>query len=216
MCRSAIVVAACLGLVAAVVWCCRGTPPDTEAADAEFRPVAETRVNTFTASSQSHSCIATGIDGTTVVVWDSRRQQHGTYGIYMQRFASDGTRLGPEQQVNLHQRNMQMNPAVAFDGTGGIWVAWESFGQDGSMNAIIARRFDLTGTDGGDEILVNQTTAGHQRQVVVTGHRDGSATCIWTTPPTNENPQRILMRTFDSAGLPIIDETPGAARRCSR
>ncbi len=168
---------------------------------------AETRVNTFTASSQSNSCLAIQRNGNTIVTWDSRRQQNGTYGIYLQRFSATGNRLGSETQVNLYTQNMQTKPAVATDGLDATWVAWESFGQDGSMNAIIARRFEGEAFTGSDEILVNETTKGQQSQVVVAGDSKGQATFVWTTPATEKHPQRIVFRRFDPSGQSIGAET---------
>ena len=79
--------------------------------DSEFHLISEARVNTFTESSQDHACVAALPDGGSVVVWDSRRQQQGSYGVYLQRFDARGRRVGTEQRVNLYQQGMQMNPA---------------------------------------------------------------------------------------------------------
>lgn len=180
--------------------------PEQQIPFSTLQRAAETRVNTFTASTQDHSCLATWPDGSSVVVWDSRRQQSGTYGIYLQRFDVEGQRIGGEIRVNLFQDGMQMNPAVAVDGTGATWVAWESYGQDGSMNGIIARRFDPQEFSGSDEILVNQVTEGQQAQVVVSGDSWGNATFAWTTPATSGHSQRVVYRTFDSSGIPRHNE----------
>ena len=168
---------------------------------------SETRVNTFTSSTQANSDLAVTNDGHSFVVWDSRRQQAGTYGVYLQKFDASGQRIGSETRVNLYQQSMQVNPCIACDGNGGYWIAWESFGQDGSMNAIIARRFDAAGI-GGDEILVNQHTQGQQANVVVAVDGDGNATFAWTTPIADQHSRRIVARTFDSSGKPLTDELP--------
>ena len=55
----------------------------------------EARVNSFTKSTQSHSAMDVAADGQTVVVWDSRRQQKGSYGVYLQRYSEAGKPLGP-------------------------------------------------------------------------------------------------------------------------
>lgn len=167
---------------------------------------SEARVNTFTASTQGNSDLAVAPNGQSVVVWDSRRQQRGTYGVYLQRFDAFGNRVGDETRANLYQHSMQVNPCVAMDGQGGFWVAWESFGQDGSMNGIIARHFNEAGI-GGDEILVNETTQGQQAHVVVAANRKGDATFVWTTPATEEQPRRLLARSFDATGKSLTRET---------
>ena len=160
----------------------------------------EVQANTFTYSSQSAPAIAKHADGSFVVVWHSRRQQEGTYGIYLQRFSADGRPVGSEQQVNLFTKSMQMNPTVATDSVGGTWVAWESFGQDNSFNAIIARRFSGDDFVGSDELLVNQFTEGNQTQVVAACDHTDSVTFVWTTQNETGDKKQIVTRSFDSAG----------------
>ncbi len=165
----------------------------------------EVQVNSFTSSTQAHAAIAMHPDGTIVVVWDSRRQQRGTYGIYLQRFDATGAPIGGETQVNLETASMQMQPAVAVDGRGGTWVAWQSFGQDGSMAAIVARRFDAEFA-GSDEILVNQERGGMQGDVVVAADSAGNASFFWTTPNRSGNARIVAGRRFDAAGSALGDE----------
>ena len=166
----------------------------------------EVRVNSFTASEQASAGLAAAADGGLAVVWESRRQQQGSYGVYLQRFAPDGRPLDGETQVNLYERSMQQNPAVAADGQGGWWIAWESFGQDGSGWAVIARHFDATG-QGGDERLISETVAGDQTNVVVTGDGQGGALFVWTTPrPGQPACTQVVGRRFDAEGEPASAE----------
>ena len=182
----------------------------TANAEAENKLAAEraheVQVNTFTASSQSEAVVTETSDGGFVVAWHSRRQQEGSYGIYLQRFAADGKAVGTETQVNLHTKSMQMHPALATDSEGGVWVAWESFGQDGSFNAIIARRFAGDDFIGGNEVLVNQHVEGNQGQVVAASHADSSVTFFWVTQDDDAVKHHIAARRFDSLGQPLSDE----------
>jgi hypothetical protein len=170
--------------------------------------VYEARVNTFTTSDQENAALAILPDDSLAVVWESRRQEGGTYGINLQRFDSRGQRIGDEVPVNIFAENMQVRPAVIADPTGGFWTAWESFEQDGSMNAIIARRFGAGDPTGSDEILVNQITEGHQSGVGVAVDQQGNATFVWTTPRIESPGQRVVFRKFDPEGKPLCDEMP--------
>ncbi len=196
-----------------LLWCCTLIPTagligQEDSATVDLKRACEARVNSFTASDQENAALAILPDDSLAVVWESRRQEGGTYGINLQRFDANGQRVGSELPVNIYIENMQMRPAVAADAAGGIWVAWESFEQDGSMNAIIARRFDAGNPSGGDEILVNQVTEGHQSGVVVAADDIGNATFVWTTPIANSSGQRVVFRRFDARGVPLGDETP--------
>ena len=166
----------------------------------------EIQANTFTYSSQSSPAIANYPDGSFVVAWHSRRQQDGKYGIYLQRFSAQGRPVGAEQEVNLFTASTQRNPTVAIDSAGGTWVAWESFGQDNSLNAIIARRFFGNDFVGSDEILVNQITKGNQSNVVATASGDEDVTFVWVTADESGNKKQLVTRSFNSQGRPNCDE----------
>ena len=88
--------------------------------------------------------------------WWSRTSSPWT--IQAQRYASDGSPVGSEFQVNTYTFNEQTSPSVAMDADGDFVVAWQSFYQDGSLNGIYAQRFDAFGDRVGDEFLVNVST----------------------------------------------------------
>ncbi len=182
----------------------------SNASEPDFGIRHETQANTFTFSSQSAAAITDTRDGGFVVAWHSRRQQEGTYGVYLQRFARDGHAIGKEQQVNIFTRSMQMNPALATDSEGGVWVAWESYGQDGSFNSIVTRRFSGKEFIGGDEILVNQFTKGNQSQVVIAAE-EKTVAFYWVTQNKAGNKKLIASRTFGLDGKPSADESPVAS-----
>ncbi len=166
----------------------------------------ESRANSYVDSAQGNTAVAMYAGGGSVVVWDSRRQEEGTYGVYLQRFSASGQSVGAEVHVNAYTKNMQLAPAVAIDGLGGTWVAWESFGQDGSMSGIVARRFNGDFSQSTDEILVNQQVAGHQSDVVVAADSRGNALFAWTTPCKDGTAsRRVVARRFDRHGKPLGD-----------
>lgn len=174
------------------------------AAASRFR-AEEARVNGFTSSTQERAALALDAAGGAVVVWDSRRQEAGTYGVRLQRFAPSGAPVGGEIAVNAFRRSMQMRPAVAIDGAGGVWTAWESFGQDGSLAAVLARRFEPDFSNGTDEILVNERTRGAQSAPVLAGLPDGGALAVWTTPGAG-NARRLAGRLLARDGRPVGGE----------
>ena len=196
------------GLTATVsVACVCWLLPSRTAQDQELAKIQrhETQANTFEASSQSAATVANAPGGSFLVAWHSRRQQDGTYGIYLQRFDSRGNAVGGETQVNLFTESMQMNPAVACD-EHGAWVAWESYGQDGSFNAIVARRFSGPDFVGGDEVLVNQFTRGDQSSVVISSDRQGNGSFFWVTPNPTGSVRQIASRKFSADGTALNDE----------
>ena len=162
------------------------------------QPLAEFRASTFTTSAQEDAAVAVAPDGSFTVVWSSRRQQQGRYGVYLQRFDGLGVALGSETPINLWTQSHAMAPAIDFTPDGSSWITWQSSRQDGSGNAVLARRFDAAG-DGGDEFLVNERTAGEQVGPVIAALPDGGAVVVWSSSLPGE-PERVAMRVFNADG----------------
>lgn len=142
----------------------------------------ELQANVFTASRQDGVALDRDAAGRTVLVWQSRRQEEGTYGVYARRFDARGTPLGGEVRINATTEGMQMQPAVALDAAGAGWFTWRSFGHDGDGGAILARRFAPDLSTATPEVLVNQHTEGHQTDAVVAALPDGGALVVWLSP----------------------------------
>ena len=75
----------------------------SEAGATQIGPLgSEFLVNTFAPTREWRSKVAANASG-FVVVWDSGPGLDGeSYGVFGQRFASNGTRLGAEFQVNTY------------------------------------------------------------------------------------------------------------------
>ena len=63
--------------------------------------------------------------------------------LFGQRYASSGSPLGPEFQINTYVTNHQGAPTVAADGTGKFVVVWNSLLQDGSDFGVFGQRYNL-------------------------------------------------------------------------
>lgn len=166
---------------------------------------ADHQANTFTTSAQDEVALATHADGTTVVVWQSRRQEHGQYGIFAQQFDPSGKRIGSETHINAVMPNSQQRPVAAIGSAGVLWIAWESYGQDGDRGAIIARAFDRALNPLGSEMVVNTVTRGHQAEPAIAALPDGRAVVTWASPVTRQV-RSIAARviTTQGDGLPAI------------
>ncbi len=73
----------------------------------------EWRASTFTPSAQSEAALDVDSEGNILVVWSSRRQQGGRYGVYGQRFTPEGAAFGSETCITLWGRSHQTSPSVA-------------------------------------------------------------------------------------------------------
>ncbi len=159
----------------------------------------ELKVNSYTTSAQSHISLDMDEEGNLVTVWDSRRQDRGTYGVFARWVDPSGIPRGPEEQVNLRQESMQERPAVSLAENGDAWFAWQSFGQDGESGSIISR---MTG----DESIVNETTAGDQANVAVDRLGDGTWVATWSGTGAGSSDPGISYRLFGADGAPASEE----------
>lgn len=166
----------------------------------------EARANLFTASSQDRVALTEDLAGNTILVWQSRRQEEGGYGIFARRFDRAGAPIGDEIRVNAETRSMQMLPVASVDGQGGIWFAWRSFGQDGDGTAIVARRFAPDLASATAEVVVNATSAGDQTDPVLAGLPDGGAFVAWTSPGTSERRFEVRGRSLTASAACAGDE----------
>src|SRR5262245_60872936 len=101
----------------------------------------EFQINTYTTGPQGGGFgkaaqVASDANGNFVVVWtdgDYYGGQDGSQtGIFARRYASDGTPVSDEFQVNTFSTGEQTVPDIASDASGNFIVVWASEPQDGS------------------------------------------------------------------------------------
>jgi hypothetical protein len=112
-------------------------------------PIAgELQVNQYTNANQYKASVAVGQSGQFLVVWESYAQDGSNAGIFLRRFASDGTALGDDFQVNHFTSYAQKVPRIASDRADNFVVVWHSLAQDGYLYGVFGRSFRLTTTVG--------------------------------------------------------------------
>ncbi|MEO1086093.1 MAG: SdrD B-like domain-containing protein, partial [Acidobacteriota bacterium] len=145
-------------------------------------------------------------DGSFVVVWDSGASagdDSDQLSVQVQRYASDGSPLGDEEQVNTTTTGSQTRPDVAAAPDGGFWVTWESdvsAGGSVSADSIQLRRFDASGAGVGAETQVNEFTTGARGDPTIAIADDGSALFAWSAFAGS---LAVPGRVFDSSGAAV-------------
>jgi len=172
----------------------------------------ERRANVFTTSTQDDAALALCPNGETVVTWQSRRQQDGSYGVYARRFGSDRAPRGGEVQINLSTHGMQRNPAVAASPDGALWFSWMSFGRDADQGTIVARLFSPELETATREVVVNRTKLGHQSDPSIAALPNGGAIVVWSSshPRTKASSvhARLLSANGEIAGDEFVIDAP--------
>jgi len=157
-------------------------------------------VNTHTAENQARGAVAVDGKGDFLVVWNSDAQDGSGFGIFGQRFAASGDRIGPEFQVNSHTENQQALPAVAGDRQGNFVVVWQSYRQDGSDYGIYAQRYAPSGERVGGEFRVNDTTASVQSHPSVSTDAAGNFVVAW------DDYLDVWAKLYRADGTPVRQE----------
>jgi len=197
--------------------------------------IAEFQANTFFDGDQKRPSVA-ALDGETfVVVWQSMEQDGQAEGVYAIVCKPSGEGCTDEIQVNSESWGAQRNPVVA-PVPGGFAVAWTSSSQDGFLEGVFARVFDLDGTSVTDEIQVNVYTQLNQTDPAIafvpgagSGNGSGAGSgagagadsgsgaeagtgggvaVLWVSDGQDTSGTGVYGRLLDPTGAPITGEIP--------
>jgi len=177
----------------------------------------EFQVNSATSGYQSYPSVASTPDGGFVVVWASAytiTPGQDTTRVQVQRFASDGSPLGAQFQVETFFTTFQffLDPDVAVDPSGNFVVAWHSYGSVGSDDfgtSIQARLYDADANPLTGQFQANTYTTGGQNTAEVAFAPDGSFAIVWESAGSAGNDglgASVQARCFDASGVPLSGE----------
>ncbi|MGL5784279.1 MAG: hypothetical protein ACRCYZ_02230, partial [Alphaproteobacteria bacterium] len=102
--------------------------------------------------------------------------------------------------INQNTTGIQTNPSIAALEDGNALVTWQ--GNQTKTYDILGRVFSATGAPLGDELTINQNTAGDQYYPSVTALNNGNAFVAWT----NYNNNYIYGRGTNSTGVGFSNE----------
>jgi hypothetical protein len=168
----------------------------------------EFRVNTFVTGDQRDPDVASNGSGEFVVVWTSPQDGSGD-GVFAQRFASSGTPVGPELQVNTFTTGTQDQPAVAVDASGNFVVVWRSQDQEGAGAEVFGQRFSSSGVRLGSEFRVNTFTTGDQHRPDIGSDSAGNVLVVWqdgAAPGSGPAGRGVFGQSYNSTGAPVGSE----------
>ncbi|MGH7130917.1 MAG: hypothetical protein ACREJO_03110 [Phycisphaerales bacterium] len=169
--------------------------------------VAEFRLNSTTTDQQqavTAGGIAHSASGGGVAVWQSYNQDALlTWGVYGQRFGSDGSAVGSEFLINTASLlNDQQRPTVAMNDDGDFVVAWDGSGLLGLFPGIYVQRYGADGSTIGGAIGVAGSLVLDVRNASI--GMDSSGGFVITYEANDVGLSRgIFARRYDSAGAPL-------------
>ncbi len=116
----------------------------------------------------------------TALVWE---QGETNEDVYLRLYNASAAPLTESIQVNTMTASNQCEPDIAVKGNLAIFaVVWESMNQASAASGldIVLRLYDSTGAALSGEIVVNQVTAGHQKNPrVAINQKTGEILVIW-------------------------------------
>jgi hypothetical protein len=128
---------------------------------------------------------------------------------------AQAAKVGAEFRVNGFVTYQQAEPALAVDGSGGFVIVWQSFFQDRSLYAVVARRFSSAGAALASEFQVNTYTPDGQTYPTLAMRPGGDFVVAWVSQGQDGGITGVFARRFSSVGAPLAIEfqvntyTPG-------
>jgi Matrixin len=152
-------------------------------------------------------------NGDYVVTWSGEGIDGADWGIYGQRYRSDGTKLGTQFEISspidseLLEIGRQVDPSVAFDGKGNFVVTWSGNSTSNEYYnwGIYARRYDAQGNPLGSVFEVNVYPTGEQKFSAIGMDAEGNFVISWKGQDENYQ-QGIYAQRFNSVGIAQGDE----------
>jgi Ca2+-binding RTX toxin-like protein len=174
-------------------------------------------MNTYGAGGWPHQWHASTVgipDGGFWAVWQTDVQDGSGRGVYLQRFAADGSKVDAETRVNTTTVDSQQVPQIDARADGSFVVAWASNNQDGQGWGIYVQRFDANGARVGEELRVNEATSGDQYNPDVVALASGRFVVTWETSGQSQDGSGagVFSRMFDPvSGFNSLSFTGGDA-----
>ena len=181
---------------------------------------SEFLVNTYTNDSQERSSITSLSDGGFVISWYSRSQDVPSYGVYAQKYDSNGNKIGSELLVNTYVVGKIQSQSITSLSNGGFVVTWVGDGNDIPGSRIYAQIFNSSGAKVGSRLQVNTSTSNYSASPSITPLSNGSFVITWRNygRQAGSYDYNINAQIFDSQGnkiAPTANTAPTTERPMS-
>lgn len=136
--------------------------------------------------------------GNFLVMWWDKRET--AMGVYAQRFAEDGTRIGNNIRLTDDRGGfLGVHLDAAMFGREEFLVVWRKYRDN--MSRILMQRYFLDGTLSGNTVEVSEAPGGrNQAEPVVAVAANRAFVVSWRDDRTDEG--NIVAQRFDSSGVP--------------
>ena len=139
------------------------------------------------------------------VVWQNLAGSANTERVMVQRLGPDMTGAGVPFAVGQSARSWnELSPQVAMLPDGGAVVIWT--GGARADNDVYARVLNASGSFTTGDILINTTTAGHQRDAALTVLSNGNVAVVWSSTDQDGDGEGVYGQLLAGTGARIGGE----------
>jgi Ca2+-binding RTX toxin-like protein len=167
---------------------------------------SETLVNSYTTGLQQISATTALTDGGWLVTWYGEGVGDSA-GVFEQRYAANGHKVGSETLVNSDTTGLQQIPDTTALADGGWLVTWYGEGAGDDNFGIYQQRYAANGHRAGSETLVNSYTTGNQFEPKTTGLTDGGWVVTWWGEGPGDGVNGIFQQRYSADGNAVGPET---------
>jgi hypothetical protein len=167
---------------------------------------AEFRVNTYIPNQQATTRIARLTDAGFIITWSSFGQDNSSWGVYAQRYASNGTALDNEFRVNNYTFDDQSQSWPASLSDDSFVIVWHSLNQGGGNYGVYGKLYASDGTAISDEFLANMYTIGQQSFPVVFSNNQDEFLILWQSLDQDSSTWGVYCRYYSNNGTAISNE----------
>ena len=160
---------------------------------------AEFQVNTYTYGDQSYPSIASDPNGNFTVVWQSYLQDGSDFGVFGQRFGSNGSKRGGEFQVNTSTAYDQIFPSVAVAALGDFVVVWSDL--EAAQRRLLGQHFGSGGAALGPEFQVKDLSTEFLYVPSLAADSSGNFVVTWASANQDGDGFGVSAQQFESSGL---------------
>ena len=171
------------------------------------------QVDSSTLYYQQSAKVATAIDGSFLVVWQSDQSagnDSSLSSIQARLLSSAGVPMASEMQINSYTTGPQSSPAVARGNSGDFLVVWRSRNApEESSGGIRGQRLTSVGQPVSQEFQVNSMTSGDQSQPSIAAVADDAFLVVWRSDRSQHQEglnTSIQSRRISSAGQSLATE----------
>ncbi len=161
---------------------------------------SEFQVNTYTIYKQNFPSVTSLSNDKFVITWQSNGQDGDVEGVYGQVFNADGTKNGPEFQVNTYTTSSQGISSIASLSNDKFVITWQSYFQDGDVNGVFGQLFNADGTKNGSEFQVNTYTTNKQHYSSVASLSNNKFVITWFSEGQDGSSNGIFGQMFNADG----------------